>query len=114
MRSPSRSHMAISAITTIVCSARSRWPRERNVFSRIRGTVIERTDDGVVLDVGGLSYAILLPACVAEKVAAHDDRELALEIYSVMNMEGNTGHFTFYGFSNAVERDFFEKLLSVA
>jgi Holliday junction DNA helicase RuvA len=84
------------------------------MFSRITGTLVERSDGNVVLDVGGLSYDIILPPCVEEKVAIENGEQLSLEIYSVMNMEGNTGHFTFYGFSNAIEREFFEKLLSVA
>lgn len=84
------------------------------MFSRITGKVIDQNNGSVVLDVGGLSYDIILPPCVAEKLASHGNGELTLEIYSVMNLEGNTGHFTFYGFSNPVEREFFEKLLSVA
>ncbi len=39
---------------------------------------------------------------------------MTLEIYAVMNQDGNTGRFAYYGFSNAIERDFFEALLSVA
>ena len=75
---------------------------------------MERGDSSVVLDVHGLSYEVLLPPCVAEKLSAHNDADLALEIYSVLNIDGNTGHYTFYGFSNAIEREFFEALISVA
>ena len=32
----------------------------------------------------------------------------------MLNQDGNTGRFAYYGFSNAIERDFFEALLSVA
>jgi Holliday junction DNA helicase RuvA len=84
------------------------------VFSRIRGLLVERGEGSVVLDVNGLSYEIFLPACVAEKISARDGEEVALEIYSVLNIDGNAGHFTFYGFANAIEREFFEALISVA
>ncbi|HET9392908.1 MAG TPA: Holliday junction branch migration protein RuvA [Candidatus Rubrimentiphilum sp.] len=84
------------------------------MFSRITGTLVEKHEGSVVLDAGGLSYDIILPPCVQEKVTIENGDPLTLEVYSVMNMEGNTGHFTFYGFSNAIEREFFEKLLSVA
>jgi Holliday junction DNA helicase RuvA len=84
------------------------------MFSKIRGTVLERGESSVVLEAGGLAYEITLPPCVAEKVAAADPKDLALEIHSVLNMEGNTGKFSFYGFTNAVEREFFEALISVA
>jgi Holliday junction DNA helicase RuvA len=84
------------------------------MFSRITGTLVEKSEGSVVLDAGGLSYDIILPPCVQEKVTIENGEQLTLEVYSVMNMEGNTGHFTFYGFSNSIEREFFEKLLSVA
>ena len=84
------------------------------MFSRIRGTLVERGEGSVVLDVHGLSYEILLPPCVQEKIAAREGEEVALEIHAVLNIDGNTGHYTFYGFSNAVEREFFEALISVA
>ena len=83
------------------------------MFSRIRGKVVEHTGDSIVLEAGGLSYDIMLPPCVAEKVAAADG-DLSLEIHSVLNMEGNSGKFSFYGFTNAIEREFFEALISVA
>jgi holliday junction DNA helicase RuvA len=84
------------------------------VFSRIRGVVLEKSDDRVGLDVNGLAYEVLLPPCVAEKISARDGEEVALEIYAVLNIDGNTGHYTFYGFANAIEREFFEALISVA
>jgi Holliday junction DNA helicase RuvA len=76
--------------------------------------LVERNDGSVVLDVNGLSYEILLPSCVAEKITARQGEEVSLEIYSVLNIDGNTGHYTFYGFGNAIEREFFEALISVA
>ena len=84
------------------------------MFARIRGTLVERGEGSVVLDVNGLAYDIFLPPCVAEKVTAQTGAEVALEIYAVLNIEGNTGHYTFYGFGNPIEREFFEALISVA
>lgn len=84
------------------------------MFSRIRGTLVERAEGAVVLDVNGLAYEVLLPPCVAEKISVADGAPVALEIYAVLNIEGNTGHYTFYGFTNAIEREFFQALISVA
>lgn len=84
------------------------------MFSRIRGALADRTENGVVLDVHGLCYEILLPPCVQEKITAAPGQEVSLEVHAVLNIDGNTGHYTFYGFSNAVEREFFEALISVA
>jgi Holliday junction DNA helicase RuvA len=84
------------------------------VFSRISGTIVERADASVLLDVNGLAYDILLPPCVAEKVPVQSGERVVLEVHPTFNLDGNSGHFTFFGFTNAIERDFFEALISVA
>ena len=84
------------------------------MFARISGTLIERGDSTVLLDVGGLGYEIFLPACVADKLPVTAGEKVTLEIHPTFNLEGNSGRFTFFGFTNAIEREFFEALLSVA
>lgn len=84
------------------------------MFTRIHGTLLERGNDRAVIDVQGLAYDVILPPCVQEKITGTSGDPVTLEIYSVLNMDGNTGHYTFYGFSNPVEREFFEALISVA
>ena len=84
------------------------------MFSRITGAIVERGEATVLLDVAGLAYDILLPACVAEKLPTQLGERVTLEIYPTFTLEGNSGKFTFFGFTNAIERDFFEALVSVA
>lgn len=84
------------------------------MFSHIRGALLARHPDSVTLDVGGLGYDIILPPCVAEKIIAPLGHDVTLEIFAVLNIDGNSGRFTYYGFTNAIERDFYEALLSVA
>ncbi len=84
------------------------------MFSRITGSIVERGDASVLLDVGGLAYEIVLPPCVAEKLPATLGERVTLEVHPTFNLDGNSGRFTFFGFTNAVERDFFEALVSVA
>lgn len=84
------------------------------MFSRIRGTLVDRGPSSVVLEAGGLAYEIFLPPCVDEKISVALGEAVALEIHAVLNIEGNSGHFTFYGFTNAIEREFFQSLISVA
>ncbi|MBV8689194.1 MAG: hypothetical protein JOZ59_03710 [Candidatus Eremiobacteraeota bacterium] len=67
-----------------------------------------------MLESGGLSYEITLPPCVAQKIPSSNGADVALEIHSVLNLEGNSGRFSFYGFTNPIEREFFEALISVA
>jgi len=84
------------------------------VFDRISGSLVERGKDVALIEANGLGYEILLPPCIAEKLPSTPGEGVTLEIYSVVNMEGNTGRFTYYGFTNAIERDFFEALITVA
>ena len=84
------------------------------MFSRITGSIAERSESAVLLDVGGLAYEILLPPCVAEKLPVQLGERVTLEVHPVFNLEGNSGRFTFFGFTNAIEREFFEALISVA
>lgn len=84
------------------------------MFSRITGVIVERSEGGVRLDVGGLGYDIVLPACVADKLPSTPGERVTLEIHPAFNLEGNSGRFTFFGFTNAIEREFFEALITVA
>jgi len=84
------------------------------VFSRITGTLVDRSDASVVLDVNGLGYEIVVPPCVGDKLPAANGERITLEVHPAFNLEGNSGRFTFFGFTNAVEREFFEALCSVA
>lgn len=84
------------------------------MFARISGSLVERSGESAVIEAGGLGYEIILPPCIAEKIPSTPGERVTLEIYSVVNLDGNTGRFTYYGFTNAVEREFFEALLTVA
>jgi Holliday junction DNA helicase RuvA len=84
------------------------------VFARISGALVERSGDTAIVETGGLGYEIVLPPCIAQKVPSKPGERVILEIYAVVNLEGNSGRFTYYGFTNAIERDFFEALLTVA
>jgi holliday junction DNA helicase RuvA len=84
------------------------------MFARISGALVERTLEAAVIEAGGLGYEVILPPCIAQKIPSTAGERVTLEIYSVVNLDGNTGRFTYYGFTNAIEREFFEALISVA
>src|SRR6202165_4319324 len=82
------------------------------MFSRISGEVVAHAGDVVRIDVAGLVYDVVMPPSVAAKVPTSGD--VTLEVYPSFALDGNSGRFTFFGFSNGIEREFFEALLSVA
>ena len=84
------------------------------MFARISGSLVERTGDTAIVEAAGLGYEIVLPPCIADKLPVRSGERVALEIYAVLNMDGNSGRFTYYGFTNAIEREFFEALLTVS
>lgn len=84
------------------------------MFDRISGSLIERSGETAVIEAGGLGYDIVLPPCIAEKIPTTPGERVTLQIYSVVNLDGKSGRFTYYGFTNAIEREFFEALLTVA
>ncbi len=84
------------------------------MFARITGTIVERREASVLIETAGLAYEIVLAPCVAEKLREVDPARVTLEIYPTFALEGNSGRFTFFGFTNAIEREFFESLLTVA
>ena len=83
------------------------------MFSRISGTVLERAADAVRVETGGVAYDVVLPPSIATKVPDAGG-SVTLEVYHHLAIDGNAGRFTFFGFTNAIEREFFEALLSVA
>ncbi len=82
------------------------------MFSRISGEVIELVGDLARVDVAGLVYDLVVPPSVSAKIPSAGP--VTLEVYPHFALDGNAGRFTFFGFSNAIEREFFEALLSVA
>ena len=66
------------------------------------------------VEANGLVYDVVLPPSVAAKVPDLPGAPVTLEIFAQLAIDGNAGRFTFFGFSNGIEREFFESLLSVA
>jgi len=85
------------------------------MFSRIEGVLREKTPGSALVEAGGLCYDIMLPRCVADKLNHLNPGDpIKLEIFSYLQIDGNRGSSLFVGFTNAVEREFFEALLTVA
>jgi Holliday junction DNA helicase RuvA len=83
------------------------------MFSRITGTVLERTGETVRVEAAGLVYDVIVPPSILAKVP-EPGAFVTLEVFAHFALDGNAGRYSFFGFSNAIEREFFEALLSVA
>jgi holliday junction DNA helicase RuvA len=78
------------------------------VIARLRGTPVARTGERLVLDVGGVGYALSVTPTALR--LAERGGEVALETY--LHVREDT--LQLYGFGEAAERELFEHLLAVS
>ncbi len=76
------------------------------MIGRLRGTVAEVDGEQLILDVGGVGYAVLVP----ERLLATLRGDVTLWIYTAVREDA----ITLYGFGNAAEKKVFEQLISVS
>ena len=78
------------------------------MISRLRGVVVARGEEGIVLDVSGVGYLLLATGRAAQKARGKD--EVTLETY----LHVREDVLQLYGFADAAERELFVHLLSVS
>ncbi len=84
------------------------------MICRLRGRLIEQAAGRVVVDVNGLGYEVLLPVAVEQGLlAAQLGEPIELVTLYYLQIDGNRGLPTLIGFQNEVQKDFFERLLTV-
>lgn len=77
------------------------------MISRLRGTVLERGPDHVVVDVGGVGFLVYGPAGTVS--AARGGAEITLHTHLVVREDG----MTLYGFVDPHEQRLFQTLIAV-
>jgi Holliday junction DNA helicase RuvA len=77
------------------------------MISRLRGEVVSRSPNGIVLDVGGVGYLVNPTASARRK--AEPGGEVGLETYTHVREDA----LQLFGFAEVAERELFELLLSV-
>lgn len=84
------------------------------MISRLSGVLIGRGEGHIVLDVGGLGYQVMVPVVVEKALGAvAEGSTLALETIYYLQVEQTRATPVLIGFQNAIQREFFEKLLTV-
>lgn len=79
------------------------------MIGRLRGTVVERAGESVVLDVGGVGYLVALtPRTLAALPSVGEDAVLHTHLHV------REDHLSLYGFTSTEDRDLFELLLGVS
>jgi len=85
------------------------------MISRIRGKLERKDESRLLVDVNGIVYEILIPLTVCSKVSsAVIGDNIDLVVYSYLSIDQNRALSNMIGFSDELERDFFEKFISVS
>ncbi len=86
------------------------------MIARITGSILAVNDFSVVMNVGGFSYEILVPASILQRTEAHkDDKgQVTFTTYHYFQMNQSSGVPVLVGFLNEIEKDFFLQIITVS
>ncbi|NPA91359.1 MAG: Holliday junction branch migration protein RuvA [Chloroflexi bacterium] len=82
------------------------------MIARLRGTVWEKEASLLVIDVGGVGMAVLVPSPLAAQVQVGEEVDLYTHFH--VQMQAREGGLSLYGFASREERDLFRQLLNVS
>ncbi|PQV63448.1 Holliday junction DNA helicase subunit RuvA [Abditibacterium utsteinense] len=84
------------------------------MISQISGLFSGRGDNSVIVNVGGLSYEVLVPLIVEKALdTAPLGEPITLETVYYLQIDQNRATPVLLGFQNQIQREFFQKLLLV-
>lgn len=86
------------------------------MIARISGKIRQKTDNGLLIDVNGFSYEVLIPAIILGQINedSHMDGAIDLVTYHYVATDPSKSVPVLIGFLNEVEKDFFEQFITVS
>lgn len=86
------------------------------MISRITGEIVQTSDFSALLNVGGISYEILVPAPILERINEHKDPKgnVTFTTYHYFQINQSSGIPVLVGFLNEIEKDFFLQIITVS
>jgi Holliday junction DNA helicase RuvA len=86
------------------------------MISRICGKVVETGKNYLLIDVNGLTYEVLLPQAVMQRIeeAVGSDGKVTLKTFHYHQVEPSKSTPVLIGFLNDIERDFFQTFITVS
>ena len=86
------------------------------MIARLHGTLVEKREHALIVDVGGVHYEVLVPLSILsqvdEKLGPNGD--VTLITYHYLQLTQSSASPMLIGFFNEVERDFFLDFISVS
>jgi Holliday junction DNA helicase RuvA len=86
------------------------------MISHICGKLVQKKDLSVILDVNGIFYEVFLPGAVMSSVDSHirEDAAIKLVTFHYHQIEPSRATPVLIGFLNEIEKEFFEKFITVS
>ena len=86
------------------------------MIARLRGIVREQTDVQILLEVNGISYEVLIPQSILRNLPERlgPNNEIEIITFHYQTIEVGRGVPVLIGFLNEIEREFFERFISVS
>ncbi|MDD5634609.1 MAG: OB-fold domain-containing protein [Candidatus Omnitrophica bacterium] len=86
------------------------------MISRISGTIVDRRAGTLILKDGGISYEVMIPLAIMKSLEQENklDGSVELVTYHYYQMDQSRAIPVLIGFQNNIEREFFEKFISVS
>lgn len=86
------------------------------MISRISGTIVSKKEGAVLIESGSISYEVLVPLTVLKTIEKENLAQERIELvtYHYYQMEPSRAVPVLIGFQNEIEREFFEKFISVS
>lgn len=78
------------------------------MIAYLRGKILEKTTEGIVLDVNDVGYELTMPTSALSKLPAKGEET---NVYTYLHVREDV--MQLYGFLSAADKEMFEKLLSV-
>jgi Holliday junction DNA helicase RuvA len=86
------------------------------VIAKLAGQLVEKHENSLVVNVNGIYYEVMVPLSVMQRVseAVDSNGNIALIIYHYIQISPSSGTPMLIGFFNEIERDFFQKFITVS
>ena len=86
------------------------------MISRISGKLRQKRANSILVEVNGVCYEVLLPAIIMKKIdnSVKLEDEITLITYHYLQSDPSRSFPVLIGFLNDIEKEFFEKFISVS
>jgi len=84
------------------------------MISRIKGKIKDIKDLSILVEINNLTYEIMIPPAVMNSIGGNSGEDIELVTYHYYQTDPSKSVPVLIGFSNQIEKEFFERFISVS